>query len=318
MQRVFQIDNEIEIVILLATFNSERYLEEQLDSIINQTYTKWKILVQDGGSTDSTLSILLSYKEKLQGKLLIYRSEKKLSTKENFSLLLSKSYGDLFMFCDHDDVWLPDKIQVSVSSYFSTLVKSTRRNEPILIFTDSIVVDSKLNQISSSFLAYENLDASRTTFKNLLLQNVGAGNTMLFNKALKEKIFPIPTQAIMHDYWAMLVASAFGKIVYVNKKTLLYRQHGHNVIGAKKYKIKQLMNMKKIFKEARRRLNAQLIQASCFYANYGEELSKEDRGLLMSLVSLKEKNFLLRKIELLRNSWSKSGLLRSILFFLIF
>lgn len=229
------------VEILMATYNGERYLSEQIESILNQSYKDWKLLVRDDGSKDRTLDILKLYKAKYPKKITLMEDKKGgLRAKENFLELLRQSKSDYIMFCDQDDVWLPNKIEV-------TLEKMKKvENGPTLIHTDLKVVDKELNLISDSMWRYQKLSPERKEYNFLIVQNNITGCTMMINRELAKLSIGEFPNGLMHDWIIGIVASLKGTIDYVEERTILYRQHGNNDVGAQEYYANFLKKIKKV------------------------------------------------------------------------
>lgn len=267
------------IEILLATYNGEKYLSQQIDSILNQNFKDWVLLCRDDGSTDGTMEILKRYQQAYPKKIQILDSSIRLgSAKDNFSELLNHSTGDYIMFCDQDDVWLPEKIQVT----FNKMIESEQRDVicPILVHTDMKVVDENLGVISHSFLHYQLLDGNRTEPRQLLVQNVVTGCTIMMNKSLVQLARQIPKEAIVHDWWVALIASVFGKITFIDQATILYRQHGANSIGAKKVKsFKYLMAQLRLINQVKLNHRKNINQAKAFFECFENSYSENVKAL---------------------------------------
>lgn len=238
------------IDILLATYNGEKYIEEQINSIINQTMNNWFLYIKDDCSTDNTLKIVLDYEKKYSDKIKVIKSDIRLgSAKDNFFSMLKLSSQKYTMLCDQDDVWKIDKIEKTYNC-----IKATEEEYgqiPILVHTDLEVVDEKLNKIADSFFEMQNLNYKCDKLNNLLVQNIVTGCSVMFNNQLRNCMSKIPKHAIIHDWWIAIVASAVGKIVFLNDKTLLYRQHSKNSVGAKnvrsfRYIFRKLNNLKEV------------------------------------------------------------------------
>ena len=305
------------IEILLATYNSERFVEQQLDSIFYQSFRDWHLTVQDGGSTDGTLQILERFKKKYNSKIsILYNASHKLSSKENFSSILSKVDSPYYMFCDHDDVWFKDKIEKTFQFLkYSTTISD--RELPLLVFTDSVVTNENLEVLSESFFTYQNLDPNKISLENLLLQNVAPGNTMLFNHALKKIATPIPNEAIMHDYWLMLIACIFGRIYFFDEPTISYRQHGQNVIGASKFSF--LTTMRKLIKEPNKislSLGNQYLQAQTIYNDFGSTMPMPYKKILEDFLKIKDQDFINKRLSIIKGHFFKHGVLRNLGLFL--
>ena len=268
------------IDILLATYNGEKYLREQIESIRYQTYDNWRLLISDDCSSDNTLDIIKNYVEMDSRIALISESRHFGSAKENFFHLLQHSTGSLVMFCDQDDVWLDDKIEVSLKE-MEHAGGTEDSSLPTVVFTDSIVVDEDLQVLSYSYHKYANRHPYCCEYKRLLITNTAAGNTMMLNLPLVRLLQDVkhPSAVCMHDWFAMLVASAFGKIVYTPIPTVLYRQHGSNAVGAVKStlssKVLHRLNSKKDAEKVNR-LNEEskaAAQAAFFAETYATLLS---------------------------------------------
>ncbi|MFV0148639.1 glycosyltransferase family 2 protein [Empedobacter falsenii] len=238
------------ITILLATYNSSKYLIEQLDSIINQTYTNWKLYIRDDGSTDNTIDIINDYL-KLDSRIIFYQdSHKGLGAAMSFMTLLENIDSEFYMFCDHDDYWLPTKIEKSFN-----LISKEDNSFPIVVHTDLYVVNKELEIMSTSYWKTVGLKPNLICNKELIqVFNCVTGCTMLFNNNAKKCSLPYNSNAPMHDWWiAMQVLLNEGKVLQVEEPLIKYRQHGNNAVGAKKvdilYFIKKIRKIREVIKE---------------------------------------------------------------------
>lgn len=239
----------MQIAILLSTYNGEPYLREQLESVLKQTYTNWKLYIRDDGSTDATLAIINSYVEKYPDKIkLIMDDAGNLRSAASFMKLLENVQADYYMFCDQDDVWLPTKIEKTLNKL--NVVEAQHPDKPVLVFTDLAVVDAGLQPINNSMWKYSDIDPenAKNFYRTTCLSSV-TGCTVMINNLLKAKILPYPKTARMHDWWMCLNAAHYGVVDYVNEATILYRQHGRNVLGAetidKNYYLNKLRSLRK-------------------------------------------------------------------------
>ncbi|PSB59236.1 glycosyltransferase family 2 protein [Chamaesiphon polymorphus] len=217
------------ISIAIATYNGEAFLREQLDSIYSQTYKNIEIIVTDDCSVDSTPQILEEYCQKYG--LRYYLNECNLGFLKNFEQAISLCNGEYIALCDQDDVWIDRKIELELSSLLQ-VESSVGKNMPVLVFSDLQIVNSEMKTISDLFYNPPNFDPNKTDYNHLLVQNVVVGCTVLFNRSLKNIALPIPIDAMYHDHWLAIVASIFGKIRFLDLKTVHYRQHLENCIGA--------------------------------------------------------------------------------------
>jgi glycosyltransferase involved in cell wall biosynthesis len=219
------------IEIALATYNSERFLGEQLDSLFGQSVQDFTLLVADDGSTDATMDIIADYSGRYPGRIrTVAQDRQPLGPLGNFARLIEAASADYLMLCDHDDVWLPNKIGLSLSR-MADLESARGPATPLMVHSDLVVVDEQLETLSPSLFAYARIDPSRNDVTSLLTRNVVTGCTVLANRALYEAARPVPAEATMHDHWLALAASSLGGIAWLDEPTILYRQHGRNAIG---------------------------------------------------------------------------------------
>ena len=220
--------------ILLATYQGARYLDDQLKSILAQTYSQFHLWIRDDGSNDGTQEILQKWKQLYHDKITIVPTAERLGIKKNFSELMKHSRASYIMFADQDDIWLPFKVEACLNR-LKTMERQYGSHLALVVHTDLKVVDQDLKEISPSFWHYSKLRPDLISLNRLLPQNVLTGCTMFMNRALVDLAGPIPEAAIMHDWWIALVAACFGHIGVLNQPTILYRQHSTNDTGAKRY-----------------------------------------------------------------------------------
>lgn len=222
------------IQILLATYNGEIYLEEQLESIISQSFQNWEILVHDDGSSDATVAILKAYVKKWPNKITFLDDKVRCGgAKENFNYLLSQSTANYIAFCDQDDIWLSDRLESGYRSIKKTeAIKGC--SHPIIFCSDTTIVDCDLNIIADSGWIAQRVGPNLSSSAGeLAVRNYLTGCTMLINRAAVIESVPIPTQAVMHDWWVgICVLRVGGDIVSTDKSTVFYRQHSKNLMGA--------------------------------------------------------------------------------------
>lgn len=207
-----------DISVVMATYNGEKYLKEQLDSILQQTISPKEILIVDDGSTDHTVEIIKSYAHDDRIRLLI--NETNIGYIKSFEKGMLNATCSLVALSDQDDIWLPYKLE--------TLLSHMQNN--IAVYSDSVLIDEKGESLHKNMSDIKN----QLTYDNCLMYAIGAwasGHAMLFRKELIEKCTPFPT-IVTHDFWLGFVASCYGGIKYVNTVLVQYRQHTHNAIGA--------------------------------------------------------------------------------------
>ncbi len=308
--------NHPTIEILLATFQSEKFLKKQLDSILAQTDAGWRLLVRDGGSTDSTGKILRGYQARYPDKIRLLRGGRA-SACRNFAKLAEASEAELVMFCDHDDVWKPDKIEHSRGAYEHEALRMPRET-PIMLFSDMAITNHKLTLLSQSFFRNEHIDPQRLKLEHLLLQNVPAGCTVLVNRSLLKRALPIPEEAVMHDHWLALCAACFGRFIYLPEQTLLYRQHSRNVYGTSGYGMAYILHrLRQGIPVIRKELFERCRQAGAFLDSFGTCIPENERRLLSDFASLPDRGWLSRREILWKHKIFKSGWIRNIGLFVL-
>jgi glycosyltransferase involved in cell wall biosynthesis len=230
-----QIEDAAIVGILMATYNGEKYIEEQIESIVGQTYKNWELWIRDDCSSDKTLEIIKTY-EKRDSRIKNIDSENKnLGALGNFSKILSLPYDfKYFMFCDQDDIWISRKIELSLIA-INLQEKIYGKEAPILVHTDLRLVDHKGHNLHKSLFGNQGIKKIHPSpLHELMIENYITGCTLLFNKPLFEIATPLPKKIVMHDWWFALIAASTGKIVTLNDATVNYRQHSSNVVGAAK------------------------------------------------------------------------------------
>ena len=269
------------IVVLLSSYNGEKYLRQQLDSIIGQDCekecnVKLSLLVRDDGSADLTTQILDEYQKKYPDKIFWYQG-KNIGVVDSFFDLLCRSasqYGqsDYYAFADQDDYWLPHKLSAGIH-HLEQMEEECRQQEgrasvPLLYCGAPTLVDEQLCPISSG------IDRSSKTpgFANALIENVANGCTMIINKELSGMLAgEKPEFVIMHDWWIYLVASCFGKVYYDSDSYLYYRQHAGNVLGNASGRGAELWDRLKRLRKSSGNASRQAAQFAGIFANQLEQ-----------------------------------------------
>jgi glycosyltransferase involved in cell wall biosynthesis len=257
-----------EVYILLATYNGEAFVEEQVASIQNQNYTNWRILARDDGSVDRTREILLRL-AKCDARIQMIEDDpqRNLGPRGSFGLLMQRALASgarYACFCDQDDVWHPEKITRELS-VATELERRSGKKHPVLVYTDLEVVDRDLQLISRSFYEFQGIRRGRDEppFSTLLVQNHVVGCTAMMNRALLGIASPIPDTAYMHDWWTALCAGACGSLVFIRQATVRYRQHQANQVGVGGIKrLKQISALGTVFHKMNRIFLYSIAQAN--------------------------------------------------------
>lgn len=269
--------------ILMAAYNGERYIREQIESIQSQSFADWRLLISDNCSSDGTLDIVHAITSKDSRIKVVSEGVRYGSAKANFMGLLAKATAPYVMFCNQDDVWFLNKVELSLDR-MEELEDVEGPDKPHMVFTDMKVVNSGLGIVHESFEKFSHIDSSRTSFSWLLEHAVGVGCAMMVNRravelaSMAENIESVAT----YDWWLSLVCSAFGSITYIDSPTSLYRQHEDNEVGTKSC---SSLKRPPCSEGMSGSVVASTVQAVAFQATYDDMLEKEQRGVLAEFVS---------------------------------
>lgn len=300
------------VSIVMATYNGEKYLEEQIESILSSTYQDFELYIYDDRSKDSTMEILKSYEKKYPHKIHVSQNETNLGVTQNFLHAVNRTTADYVMLCDQDDVWKKDKIARSLKRIRQMEVQYGR-NLPMAVFTDAHVVDSNLNILHESFFRSGRLNPRFTDLPHLLMENKLIGCTVMVNGALRKVLqgTGLPKRARFHDGWLGIIASSLGKISFIKEPTLLYRQHETNLVGNKNF-LSYILNRVGNLREQRRALLELQIQAGEFAQLYHDLIEPDKLELILIFSKLNQMSFLQRRRLIIGNRYLKSGIIRNI------
>lgn len=277
----FHLENKI--IVLLSTYNGEKYLREQLDSIFSQTHKNLIVFARDDGSKDSTCSILEEYSTQYP---LVWSSGANLGFALSFMKLVSDSMdADYYAFCDQDDIWHKDKLEAAISK-----MAGLDQEQPVLYASNQTYVDSDGKNAKERFDENPSINFEERFFRGYL-----SGCTMVFNKSLRDLINKNrPSdefiKARWHDTWTLLVCLALGKVVYDPISHIDYRRHGSNTSVAQTSKLSRYVEgLKKIIRDKSRK-NLRSWTAKTILEIFGNEIDEE-------------KNLFLKRVSEYRNSW---------------
>lgn len=293
--------------ILLAAYNGGEYLEAQINSLLSQTYSNWSLILRDDASSDNTTSIIRRYARELPEKImLIEDSDGRLGYAQNFARLMNYSENGYMMFCDQDDIWLDNKIELTLRRMLE-LEAATGKDMPLLIATDLYVTDGSLNLLSNSFWKYARLNPNHAFLNRLLVQNVLVGCTIMINKTLRDLVLPLPVAEITHDGYIGLVTSVFGKIECIRTPTVLYRRHDRNVTNIpEEWKTLILKKIRKLvtFSYDNRSYRALFIatqhQAEALLNVYAGRMDRRKENIIREWTTFREHCYVIRKWKQLR------------------
>lgn len=283
----------MQINILLSTYNGERFLSQQIDSILNQTVQDWKLLIRDDGSSDGTIAIIKDYVKR--DTRIVFCNEdtsENLGVIKSFHTLLTYEKADYYFFCDQDDVWLEDKLEMCLKR-----AQAHDRDLPLMIYTDLQVVNQDLEVMIPSMIRTQSHHANTELYQELT-ENTVTGGTAMINHALAQ-LWTVTDDLVMHDWYLALLACAFGELVYIDQPSELYRQHDANVLGARTWskRIKGWLQPQKLVRKYWHLINISQAQAKHLLEM---PLSIENRELVLGFVTILEQPFL-ERIKILKN-----------------
>ena len=289
----------MKVNILMSTFNGQEFLADQIRSIQEQTYTDWTLLIRDDGSKDKTREIIAKF---VQEDSRIYfinpESRENLDVIGSFHALVQYKTADMYFFSDQDDVWLPEKLELTLRKAQEYPVE-----QPLMVYTDLTVVDQDLNVMTESMVRSQSHHAN-TKLVQELTENTVTGGTSMINHALAQ-LWTVTDGILMHDWYLALLASSLGSLDYIDQPTELYRQHAENVLGARTLskRFKKWIRPHVLFS-----VYWDLIKDSQRQARYLLELpiSAADKELIEAFVTIMDKPMLerfriLRKYGLRKN-----------------
>ena len=223
------------IDILLATYNGSKYLHEQLDSILSQSYENINVIIRDDGSSDNTVMIVEEYEKKDSRVRLLSDNLGNLGFVRNFEELMKNSTSEYLMFSDQDDIWYNNKVETSYKR-IKAIEEINGKSCPILVHTNSKIMNYETRTKSLFISDYANNSLFENSFFNFFVQ----GSTMIINKFLKIESLPFSKEVYLHDRYLHLITEFIGVRSYIDVPTMDYRQHSSNEIGASSNVIKKI------------------------------------------------------------------------------
>jgi glycosyltransferase involved in cell wall biosynthesis len=272
------------VSIIIATYNGESFLREQLGSVIDQSHPLLEIIIADDCSTDSTWQIIEEFKRK-DSRIIAFRNETNIGYTRNFENGISKSKGKFVAFCDQDDVWRHDKIEILLSKIENSL----------LCFSDSELIDEKGKQLGRKLSDLKNV-RSYTNCLPFVIGNCVPGHACLVDREALVKALPFPDWFV-YDWWLAFYFLCAGKITFVDIPLVKYRQHRSNSVAAIKIK-----GVKREKLEKEQKLEAIRFRMNLFY-----ETSQT--------YNIPEKDIIKNLRDSYQNFSLKNNILRSSVFF---
>jgi rhamnosyltransferase len=304
------------VIILMATYNGGLFIEEQIQSIIKQSYTDWNLIIRDDGSTDKTIELINSFVSRDSRIKRIETNYPGHGSCSNFSEVYNWAKHHLsmeyVMFSDQDDIWLPTKVEESLGRIIEAENKFGL--VPIMAYGNLQLIDHQGRNLDRGITLLEHVPLNK-----LLVQNNAFGCTMIFNKALADTMDYIPHFAENHDYWVAMVATALGRTVFLSKALILYRQHSSNVTA-------QGSGFKQRYTKYVKHLELQIDQyvkkvrmLEHFLVTYRDKLNPKDANMLQEFISLFHTGNSLKPVMVVfRYKFFRNGLFQNLgLFYLL-
>jgi len=221
------------ISIAMATYNGERFLKQQLDSIFMQSYNDFELLVCDDCSTDKTIEIIESYQNKYQN-ITLAQNKKRIGSVQNFERAISLCKGRYIVLSDQDDIWEPNKLHLNIKHM--KIMEQKHPGLPLMVHSDLSMIDEYNGLLHSSYFKFRNYQLNKEKDLGTILGPCGVmGNTIIMNQKLKNIILPFPQLLAVHDYWIALINELYGKRITLNQPLVRYRIHKQNLSNSTAY-----------------------------------------------------------------------------------
>lgn len=271
------------MTVLMSTYNGERWIDAQLESLERQTWPELRLLIRDDGSSDGTPGRLSAFasSSRLSCEVLLGKNR---GVFESFMCLLAEAGNDssYYAFADQDDLWLDDKCERAAFQ-----LGQIPDHIPAMVYTRLRYTDETLRETGMSPIP------TQSGFHTALVQNQATGCTVVMNAAARRKVLEsVPDWALMHDWWCYLVVSAFGQVIYDPHPSLLYRKHSHNVTPASPNWLAELWNRFRRFAGDGGIAKRVTDQAREFHTRYGSQLSDDNRALINGFIAARDKGIL--------------------------
>lgn len=300
----------MKINIVMSTYNGEQFLAEQIDSIQQQTFKDWQLLIRDDGSSDQTPEIIKSFVA--QDPRIVFINEhdrENFGVIKNFFTLIKHDKADYYFFSDQDDVWLEDKLETMLAA-----ARQYPDQLPLMVYTDLCVVDQNLQVMNQSMIRSQSHHAN-TELVQELTENTVTGGVAMINHALAERWRTLDN-IIMHDWYLAVLATAIGKLVYIDQPGELYRQHDNNVLGARTFtkRLKTwLSGPSKMLEEYWWLIHASQAQADKILQE--NELGDEQEAVIRNYIALErlplsQRIRVLRQYKYAKNKWFHTMIFR--------
>jgi len=232
--------------VAMATYNGELFLEEQIQSILNQSFQNFELIICDDCSTDKTAQIIQKYMQ-THSNIKLFKNETNIGFIKNFEKLISLCETPYIALSDQDDIWLENKLEIQMKAMKKA--ESLNNNSPLMVHSDLMMINEEGKHLQNSFFKYKKYKLKDAKDLGQILGPCGVmGNTILFNQALKDKILPFPSCLEVHDYWIAVMTELLGERITMRQPLVKYRIHNENAsntivkYASKTYSIQKSIN----------------------------------------------------------------------------
>jgi glycosyltransferase involved in cell wall biosynthesis len=284
------------ISVVIATYNGEQFIKEQLDSIAAQTLLPSEVVICDDASSDTTVSIIKSHILFERIKLVI--NDCNIGLVENFKKAVTNCNPNNYIaFCDQDDIWFPNKLKLN----FETISKIEKKALPSIVYSDSTLIDKTGKTLYKSFMHAIGIDKYKHNYETVLFGSVMLGCTMMINPKMRSYFLEIPNEpSIFHDAWMALVGFAIGECIFINQPLVYYKKHSNNITISKFEKTPKFTKLINYITQKSNNvnyLNKEIILAMAFFDKYENNLTELQKAQINKFINLKNRSFIIKKFN---------------------
>lgn len=284
------------VQVLLATYNGEKYIDEQVSSLLHQTYTNFTVLVRDDGSSDDTLRKLKGYEAKYPEKFSIVECKRPTgSAKGNFRELMMESNADYVFWCDQDDVWYEKKLQVMLRKIQE--VERANPGEAVFAYSDCDLINESSELTGLRYQKYKKLSPKiGLTLSHSLICPASLGCGSGINRRLLELVKEVPSDVTGHDWYAHILALAIGRVAYIDEPLIKYRIHSENVSSPKQVSLASYSAKSRKIEFVKRGIRLRQIQAQSIIEKHGHQMESNSYDVIYRFCELKNMPWFKRKL----------------------
>lgn len=226
--------SNIRVSVAMATYNGEKYIKEQIDSILNNLEKNDELIISDDGSKDNTRRIIETI-QKTDNRVKLFDGPK-MGVKQNFGNAIKNCSGEYIFLADQDDIWNDKKVE--------KVLKVFKDENVTLVIHNCEIVNESLEKTDKTFFEFRN--SGKGIIKNIW-KNTYIGCCIAFKGKMKDKILPIPNDIEMHDQWIGIINEKYGKSYFLDECLIKYRRHSNNVSQMKHYGVGKMIRNRVVF-----------------------------------------------------------------------